>query len=95
MNLLHRNMQDIRERLIIALDFIDLKNPALERKTGIKASDWSSLRNRRVRANEDHLTAIDEIAPEFSYWIMTGRTIPDAGQISPEIEETRQKLKRA
>lgn len=88
-------MSDIRERLIKALDFIDLKNPALERKTGIKATDWSSLRNRRVRANEDHISAVEKLAPEFSYWIVTGKTIEEHGQISPELEETRQKLERA
>ena len=88
-------MSDIRERLIKALDFIDLKNPALERKTGIKASDWSSLRNRRVRANEDHLEAVDKLAPELSFWVMTGKTAPEIGQISPEIDETRQKLDKA
>lgn len=88
-------MSEVRERLIKALEFIDYTNPALERKTGVKATDWVSVRNRRVRVNEDHLTGLKTVGPQFIYWVMTGETIPDAGQISPELEETRQKLGEA
>jgi hypothetical protein len=85
-------MNTIRDRAIKALDFTALKNPGLEAKTGIKATDWSALRNKRVRLNEDHIEGLKKITPEFIYWIMTGETLPEAGQISPEIEETRQNL---
>jgi hypothetical protein len=86
-------MKTIRDRAIKALDFIMLKNPALEAKTGIKANDWSALRNSRVRLNEDHIEGLKIVAPEFIYWIMTGETMPEAGQTSPELEEIRQNLK--
>lgn len=86
-------METIRDRAIKALDFSMLKNPALEAKTGVKASDWSSLRNKKVRLNEDHIEGIKRITPEFIYWIMTGNVLPEAGQISPELEETRQNLR--
>ena len=86
-------MSSIRDRAIKALDFIMLKNPALEVKTGIKASDWSALRNKRVRLNEDHMEGLKIVTPEFIYWIMTGETMPEAGQTSPELEEIKQNLK--
>ncbi len=95
MKLFTKKMSEIRERLIKALEKIDYTNPALERKTGIKASDWVSVRNRRVRVNEDHIEGLKVVGPEYIYWVMTGITIPEAGQISPELEETRQKLKQA
>jgi hypothetical protein len=85
-------MESIRDRAIKALNFSMLKNPALEAKTGVKANDWSSLRNRKVRLNEDHIEGIKKITPEFIYWIMTGEILPECGQISPELEETRQNL---
>lgn len=85
-------METIRDRAIKALNFTRLKNPGLEAKTGIKANDWSSLRNRKIRLNEDHIEGLKKVAPEFIYWIMTGETLPEAGQISPEIEETRKNL---
>ncbi len=88
-------METIRERAIKVLDYTKLKNPGLEAKTGIKANDWSSLRNRKIRLNEDHIEGLKKVAPEFIYWIMTGKVIIEAGQISPEIEETRVKLKEA
>jgi transcriptional regulator with XRE-family HTH domain len=39
----------------------------------------------------EHLTTI---WPEYGYWLATGKTIPEAGQISPGIEEERKKLGR-
>ncbi len=92
MKLIHKNMNTIRDRAIKALDFTELKNPGLEAKTGIKANDWSALRNKRVRLNEDHIEGIKKLTPEFIYWIMTGETMPECGQISPQIEESRKKL---
>lgn len=86
-------METIRERAIKALNYTRLKNPGLEARTGIKANDWSSLRNRKVRLNEDHIEGLKIVVPEFIYWIMTGNVIPEAGQISPEIEKNRVNLK--
>jgi len=88
-------MQDIRDRIIILLDFIGIKNPKLEEKTGIAKTTWSNLRNRRGRANEEQISAIVNLWPEYAYWIISGKTMPEAGQISPEIEETRIKLNKA
>lgn len=85
-------METIRDRAIKALDYTKLKNPGLEAKTGIKASDWSSLRNKRIRLNEDHIEGLKVVAPELIYWVMTGNVLPEAGQISPELEETRKNL---
>ena len=85
-------METIRDRAIKALDFTMLKNPGLESKTGIKSMDWANLRNKKIRLNEDHIECLKVVAPEFIYWIMTGKVLPEAGQISPELEDTRQKL---
>ncbi len=80
---------EIRERLIALIKAECLENLDLEKKTGIKASTWGNLRTRKQRANEEHITAINKLFPEYAYWLSTGLVIPEAGQISPEIEETR------
>lgn len=88
-------MSNINKRFNFLLDFMGLSNPVLERHTGIKATTWANVRNGKTRINEDHLEAIKGMWPQYAYWILTGQTIPEAGQISPELEETRQKLDKA
>ncbi len=88
-------MSKINERFNIVLDYMGLSNPILERHTGIKSTTWANVRNGKSRINEDHLEAVINLWPEYTYWITTGETIPEAGQISPEIEKTRQKLNKA
>jgi hypothetical protein len=63
-----------------------------EQETGIPAKTWSNIENGLQKANEDHIEAIGRRWPEFAYWLVTGKTIPEAGQISPELEEIRKKL---
>ena len=82
----------IRERLISIIEKNCLKNEDLEKRTGIAATKLGNLRTRKQRVNEDHIEAVNKIWPEYAYWLTTGLTIPAAGQISPEIEETRKKL---
>ena len=35
------------------------------------------------------MEAIAREWPQYSYWLLTGETIPEQGQISPEIERAR------
>lgn len=86
---------EIKERLLKIIEEIDLTFPQLERRTGIKAMAWRNLKNTPTRANEEHIKGIITIKPEYAYWIATGKTIPEAGQISPELEEIQQKLGEA
>lgn len=41
------------------------------------------------RVNEDDIEAFNKAFPQFAYWLTTGKTIPEAGQISPEMEKVR------
>ncbi|MDO9049081.1 MAG: DNA-binding protein [Methylobacter sp.] len=85
-------MNNINSRTLIVLDESMLSNPALEAKTGIKSTTWANVRLKKIRINEEHLEAIIKLFPEYAYWITTGKTLPEAGQISPELEETRKNL---
>ncbi|PAU65018.1 DNA-binding protein [Pseudomonas sp. PIC25] len=77
----------IRDRLIAIWDSQGLSATDLEKLTGIDRSNWYSLRNGRRRANEDDIQGIAKAFPQFAYWLTTGLTAPEIGQISPEQEQ--------
>jgi len=85
----------IRERILEIFEFYSLNNKELEEITGISSHKWGNLKTGKQRANEEHIEAIVKKWPEYSYWITTGETLPEAGQISPELEETRRNLSKA
>lgn len=87
----------IEERARKVILFKELKSKDLEEKTGIDRDRWNNLRktNPTAKVRAEEIEAICEIEPEYAYWITTGKTLPEAGQISPELEETRQKLNKA
>jgi len=81
----------IKERILEVIEKYKISNIELEAKTGISKHTWGNLRTGKQRANEEHIEAINKIWPEYAYWLSTGLTIPEAGQISPELEEIREK----
>jgi len=87
--------ESTKDRLIRLMDFKRVGPAELNRQTGIAAQRWADIRTGRVRASTEELDACIKLWPEYAYWITTGKTIPEAGQISPEIEETRRNLKGA
>ncbi|MCL7422868.1 MAG: DNA-binding protein [Methylobacter sp.] len=78
--------------MIEVIDKSGFSPSELEEKTGIKRFTWGNLKTGKQRANEEHIEALVKLWPEYAYWITTGMTLPEAGQISPEMEETRKKL---
>jgi len=82
----------MKDRIRKLRESLGFDRTMLEAKTGIKAKTWANVENGLQKANEEHIKAIIEKWPEYAYWLTTGQTIPEAGQISPEIEETRKNL---
>ncbi|MDD5036837.1 MAG: hypothetical protein PHE55_19085 [Methylococcaceae bacterium] len=64
----------------------------LEKKTGIEDYKWRAIEERRQQTNGDHIAAIARLWPEYKHWIVFGETIPEAGQISPELEQVKEPL---
>jgi hypothetical protein len=83
---------DIRERINKLIDYKEIKPTDLVNKTGIDRMKWANLKRSRIRAQQEHIEAIVNLWPEYAYWIVTGKTIPESGQISPEIEDIRKNL---
>jgi len=80
----------IKERVITVVKESGLKNPELESRTGINRYTWQNIRNKPERAlKTEEIEAVVQLFPKYAYWITTGLTIPEAGQISPEMEKAR------
>jgi len=88
---------NINERMREAILFNSLKSKDLEEKTGIDRDRWNNIRKTKptakIRAEE--VEELTKLIPEYAYWITTGLTLPEAGQISPELEEQRRNLRKA
>jgi transcriptional regulator with XRE-family HTH domain len=69
-----------------------LSRRKLEQETGIADYTWQAVEIGRQLATEEHIKAISNLWPEYKYWLVFGETLPECGQISPELEETRKKL---
>ncbi len=69
--------------------FKKLSRRKLEKETGIPDYTWQAIEIEKQSANEEHIEALSKLWPEYKYWIVFGETIPEAGQISPELEEVR------
>ncbi len=67
----------------------------LEKLTGFPEYTWRAVETGKQKMNTDHIAALATLWPEFKMWIVFGETYPEIGQISPELEATRQKLDKA
>jgi transcriptional regulator with XRE-family HTH domain len=83
----------IGERIEKLRKFKGLSRRKLELLTGIADYTWQSVEMGKQIPNEAHIEALSKIWSEYKYWLVFGETMPEAGQISPELEETRQNLK--
>ncbi|MDP3332640.1 MAG: helix-turn-helix transcriptional regulator [Methylococcaceae bacterium] len=82
----------IGERIEKLRNIKNLSRRDIEKLTNIPEYTWRAVETGKQKPNEDHIEAITKIWPEFKYWLVFGETHPETGQISPELEETRQKL---
>lgn len=83
----------IRERLKCLIKIYNFSPQELEKRTGLKAHIWGNLLTSKQRVNEDHIEAIEKIWPQYIYWIITGKTLKDAGQTSPDLPNNKQQKK--
>lgn len=56
----------------------------LVRGTQISHNRWLTVRHRKARMSTEEMEALISLFPEYAYWIATGKTAPEIGQISPE-----------
>lgn len=85
----------LKERLIQIIDISGLSAKTLEQLTNVDRDRWRNMISGKIRVGEDHIEAAVKQWPQYAYWLTTGKTIPEAGQISPEIEEARKNSPKA
>ena len=88
-------MNSIKERLQEVVTYSGLSLAELARTTGMTRDRWANMLYHTTRVGDDHIEAAVKLWPQYAYWLTTGQTIPNAGQISPEIEEARSNSKKA
>lgn len=81
------------DRLKILMKIENLTTKTLEERTGIDRYKWGNLLNGKNRMNEDHIEKLRKEWPQYTYWLVTGQTLPEAGQISPNEAENTPKQK--
>lgn len=64
------------------------KHRDFEELTGIKRTTVKHLMNGKQRFNEEHLKAVADAFPQYKMWFAFGEVLPEAGQISPELDQT-------
>ena len=79
----------INERIRKLRNHLKMGRGEFSEETGISKNALINLEQRKQKAYAWHCEAISKIFPKYAYWITTGNVIPEAGQISPEIEEER------
>lgn len=84
---IYQRVRELRESL-------NLDRTAFSDKCKIKKKTIENIENNIQKINGDHIEAINNAYPEYAYWLTTGLTLPESGQISPELEETRQNLRK-
>lgn len=83
----------IKDRLISALNYEEIKNPKLEELTGISRYTWQNVRNKPTREiKEEEIVAVARLFSEYRYWLISGEELPEAGQISPMTKATQREL---
>lgn len=60
----------------------------LIRETSIGTNRWRTvLYNKEIRISTNEVEEITKLFPEYAFWLITGKIMPESGQVSPEYEE--------
>ena len=92
-----KKLLEIANRLKLAIDW---KNPAhgaislIANDTGINRATLSAMYTGRNLPNAETIAALCNYWPQYEYWIISGKTIPEAGQTSPDLEQLEELKKR-
>ncbi|ASP05793.1 hypothetical protein B8B80_00600 [Pseudomonas aeruginosa] len=78
-------MESIQNRAIALIYMTGLDD--LVRKSEISYSRWKNLRHKKARISTEEIEVLVQLYPQYALWLASGRTIPESGQTSPDIDE--------
>ncbi|NOR71641.1 MAG: helix-turn-helix domain-containing protein [Methylomarinum sp.] len=85
--------RDTNKRIKKIREISGLTRDEFATKVGIKSSQLANIEHEKQFAPSWMIQSISKEYKEYGYWLGTGETIESAGQISPDIEESRRNLK--
>ena len=89
------NENEANERIKQLREMLKMSRDDFAQAAGLKSNQLANIEQNKQKAPAWYIEAIGKKWPTYALWLGTGMTIPEAGQISPEIEEIRQNLKKA
>lgn len=80
------------DRLKLLFGVIDSSKKSVLEKLGIDYNRFAQVMGRKQALRANELIQIANEFPEHEYWILTGKEIPEAGQISPMTKAAQKEL---
>lgn len=77
-------MSTVAERIRMVREAHGLSQSAFADKIGVSVRSIHTIEYRGTSASVQVVAAIAEHWPEYSYWLLTGKTIPKTGQTKPK-----------
>jgi hypothetical protein len=82
-------MKESLDRFLLLVQLEGIKLPWLEAQTGVSSKRWSNVKYSSAEMRADELINLGKAFPEYAYWLITGKEIPEVGQISPMTKRTK------
>ncbi|MED5606225.1 DNA-binding protein [Pseudomonas sp. JH-2] len=74
--------QGMADRALLLLEQTSLKDLAeVNSKDYVR---WQSIKRGRARIGAEELERLGELYPQYRWWLLTGESLPVAGQSSPD-----------
>lgn len=80
------------DRLKLLFGTIDSSKKAVLEKLGIDYNRFAQVMGRKQALRAKELIQIAGEFPEHEYWILTGKEMPEVGQISPMTKAAQREL---
>ena len=80
---------EANKRIRILREHLKMGRTEFGEKVGLNRQNLQNIELEKQKAPAWLIETIAKQWKEYGYWVATGLTIADAGQISPELEEMR------
>lgn len=77
----------LQEKIRLIRNACGLSQAKFSKKFDIPMKNIANYESGARKVSAEYLLKISEIFPEFSLWLMTDKTAPEVGQISPDQEK--------